>query len=342
MSPSYQPEVAVTCRVCGAAITVHNRFEPGRGLVAEPVRCPACDAEIRNAPAPDTGIARGLLLAYVAARGAPAGTADDVLRRSAVTQAEVDALVERAIAIDLDAWQRDRPELDALPVLRRLAEVGALAAGLRAAGQRVGDAYAQERRRHLAIRDRRRAEAGPDDTAGATRRAAARLLGRQLTRATRLENLASGDPARLAWGPALLETDDAAEYVVDCDEATSNLILRPLPAGPGPLREALARDTVRRPIASDAGTDPLRGLLGHEIVAIDAVSRAADADEPRRFALCGLRLHLAGGLVVCVGTHLTDSLVPSTAFLLPGELDPELVFEPIGDAQPGLRGRGAP
>lgn len=332
MTASFLPQVDVICRVCRAAIRVHNRRQPGGGLVAEPTRCPTCDAEIRTAPPPDTGIARGLLLAYVSARGAPSGTADDVLRRYAVTREEVDALVERAIAVDLDAWQRDRPELDALPVLRRIAGVGALALGLRAAGARVGEAYDAERRRHLEIKARRAASTDRMDTASATRRTATQLLGSRLRRALRLENLETRDPARLAWGPALIELDGGGEYVLDCDEETANLLLRPLPAGPSALRDALSRDTFRRPIVSTDAADPLRALLDHEIVAIDAASRPPDPDDPRRFVLAGLRLRLSGGLVVCVGTHLTDSLVPSVAFLLPDELDPALVFEPIATA----------
>lgn len=126
----FLPEVTVDCRVCGAPITIRNRFEPGKGILSEPDRCPACDAPIKNAPPIDTGMARSLVLLAGGARAEKKehGTVERFLDRYTLREADVDALV--ALAGGLEKSDR-------------------AAARIREAAEAVKAAYRAERARCL-------------------------------------------------------------------------------------------------------------------------------------------------------------------------------------------------
>ena len=102
MSPRYLPEVTVDCRVCGAPITIHNRFEPGKGVVSEPGACPTCGAIIKNRPPIDVGMAKSLVLLASGARAEKKeyGTVERFFDRYTLGEADVEALMALADGLE--------------------------------------------------------------------------------------------------------------------------------------------------------------------------------------------------------------------------------------------------
>jgi hypothetical protein len=155
---------------------------------------------------------------------------------------------------------------------------------------------------------------------------AARLAGRRLQLVDRLQDIDTDEDPRLAWGPALIESQDHLRWVVDVEESRSNVFLYE----PTKLDELLARRPVRHAIA----TGVLAPLVGDLIARVETIARPPDPWR-RGFEMCGLRLTLApSGLRVAVGTHLTTLEAPGTWFLLPDELAPELIFRELAQVEP--------
>lgn len=156
------------------------------------------------------------------------------------------------------------------------------------------------------------------------------LIGGRLRSLLRLLNGDPEDPIRLEWGPALLELDDGSFYLIDCEESKSNIIVFELPADGGSFRDMLARRPIRPPVVTLDRSDPLRFMLEAPIAQIDEVSREPEEDQLSDwYEMCGLRIHFVGGGTVIVGTELTSSMVPSTAFMLPDEVDPALRYSAL-------------
>lgn len=158
----------------------------------------------------------------------------------------------------------------------------------------------------------------------------AKLIGHQIRSALRLLNSEPDEPVRLEWGPVLVEMDDGAFYLIDCEESKSNVILFELPSDGGRFRDMLARRPIRPSVITNDPKDPLRFVLEERIASIDEVSRHPSADQGSDwFEMCGLRLGFSGGSTVIVGTHLTASMIPSTSFMLSNEVDPALRYSPL-------------
>ncbi|NVB77097.1 MAG: hypothetical protein HOV81_01760 [Kofleriaceae bacterium] len=158
----------------------------------------------------------------------------------------------------------------------------------------------------------------------------AKLIGRRIRSALRLLNSEPDEHVRLEWGPVLVEMDDGAFYLIDCEESKSNVILFELPNDGGRFRDMLARRVIRPSVVTNNPNDPLRFTLDEPIARIDVVSRAPTDDQGADwFEMCGLRLGFPGGASVVIGTHLTTSMIPSTSFMLSDEVDPALRYSPL-------------
>jgi hypothetical protein len=171
------------------------------------------------------------------------------------------------------------------------------------------------------------------------RRLAGELVGRRLVRVLRLLDIELEEDAdlRREWGPALLETDDGRRLRADVDEAKANLLLSELPADDRELDARLGRLRVRPPIVTDDPNDPLRALVTQPIEHVEEISREPDPTWEGAWELCGLRLTLAGGSQVLLGTDLTDVNLPGAWFLLPDEADPALRYAPLAVPPHGVR-----
>jgi hypothetical protein len=170
-----------------------------------------------------------------------------------------------------------------------------------------------------------------DDYVPRVRRLAGALAGRRLTAVLRLLDIEPepGADLRREWGPVLLETEDGARWRADVDEAKANLLLFELPADDRELDARLGDLRVRPPIVTDSPSDPLRALVTEPIERVEEISREPDPTWQGAFELCGLRLTLANGPRVLLGTHLTDLEVPGTWLLLPEEADTALRYAPL-------------
>ena len=170
------------------------------------------------------------------------------------------------------------------------------------------------------------------------RELAPRFIGRTIVSAIRLLFEPDDDEARIAWGPALVELDDGQRFLFDCEESLSNMIVRHAPEPSSPAGELLAARMVRPAIATWGDDDPLHSMLTHAITAIDVVSRAHDPEPgtQRYYEMCGWRIRFGNAGLVCVGTHLTTDCFPSTAFYLPSEVDPVLLYERLAVAKTKL------
>jgi hypothetical protein len=170
-----------------------------------------------------------------------------------------------------------------------------------------------------------------DDYLAENRRLAALLPGSHIETLTRLTAEPVDDEPRLEWGPAVLTSADGLQWLIDCEESRSNILLLDPKAGGQLSRSWYGGFTERTAIADPSIGNPLHLLLKSPIASVEKISREPSPSPglPSSFAMCGLRLTTADGFQVCVGTHLTDLIFTQVAFLLPDETDPDLTYSEL-------------
>jgi hypothetical protein len=163
-----------------------------------------------------------------------------------------------------------------------------------------------------------------------------RLLGRRLQAVLRLHDHSLEDEPRIESGPVLLIDQGGEQWLVDVEEGKANLFFA------GDVARALSespwyngfqqRTAIAEPSQGEPSQDhPLRFLVTESIAAIDVISREPeDAELVDYFAMCGLRLTTASGAQTCFGGYLRGPILTSElVFLLPGEVAPELRYDPL-------------
>ncbi|MER5616109.1 hypothetical protein [Streptomyces sp. NPDC002215] len=155
-----------------------------------------------------------------------------------------------------------------------------------------------------------------------------RIIGARITDAVRLLDHDSAEDLRTEWGPVVLTFGDGEQVILDVEEAKSNLMLRDAHSIP-PTSAWYAGFHIRAKIIEPVASDPLGFLLTEQVVGVEVISREPDPGVPDSFAMCGMRIKTESGHQVCIGTHLTDLLIPEVAFFLPEDVDPELQYRAL-------------
>lgn len=163
----------------------------------------------------------------------------------------------------------------------------------------------------------------PEDFILTTTRLAREFVGHRFASAVRLLAIAPEEEPRFEWGRALVELDQGRFYLFDCDESQSNILLFAMPESKRDLWDTIAERKVRPAIMLATEDDPLRFAVETRVVGVDRIARESEAGW---FRMCGLRFRFEMGDAMCVGTHLTEDLIPSTSFYLPNEVDSNLSY----------------
>ncbi len=161
----------------------------------------------------------------------------------------------------------------------------------------------------------------------------ARIIGSRIINAIRLLDHDSPEDLRTEWGPAILTLEDEYQVILEVEESKANLTLRD-------ARTISHNSTwysgfqARAEIVEPVADDPLGFLLMDRVAGIEVISRPPEPGVPDSFTMCGMRIRMERGRQACIGTHLTDLLIPAVAFLLPEDVDPELRYRALHGDEP--------
>ncbi len=158
------------------------------------------------------------------------------------------------------------------------------------------------------------------------RRLASRLVGCRLTAVTRLLHSPPDEDLRFEWGPALLTGESGQQWLLEPEESKANILISDPEVIGGEDASWFDWFGTRIPIADVSASSPLNFLLTDSISLVEVINRAPEPGVPDSFEMSGIRLTTTPGCSVCVGTHLTDLMIPGVWFLLPDEVDPNLGY----------------